>query len=181
MYINHLAGFRSFIEETQPQMFTTTVTRDYLGQNFYWDGSSFPITNPGGVAVTDSMGGKRTLQAGTFIGVEPEFAKNLKGEPKPNQKVPIAIGNAADPDKPTQSNTAHGKPSQYGGQSFTVPYSTFIWMIQPPSAAGGGMGGMTGGMGGGMPPAGGPMGAPPGGMGGMPPGAPPAPGGPPPM
>ena len=141
------------------------------------------MTNAGGVILVGSDGQRRALQAGTFIGIDPEFAKQLHGEPQPSQKVPVVIGNEPDPKIKTQSNSAHGKPSQYGGQKFTVPYSTFVWMIQPPNVPGGGMGAMSGmgdptmgGMGGGMGAPGGaapmPGGGPMMGAGGPMPGGP---------
>lgn len=179
MFTNHFAGFGKFWRENYH--YPATLTQKYLGQNFYWDGSQFPITNPGGVNITNAKGEKTFLQASTFIGIDPAFAKKLQGEPKDNDIVPVVVGNKADPKVPTQSDTAHGEPNKAGGDTIEIPYAKFRWMIQMPQAAGGGAGG--------MPPMGGaPGGAPMGGgmppMGGAPPGGaapPPAPGGAPPM
>ena len=185
MFINHFAGFRKMLreqEQQQPPPFATVVTRDYLGQNFYWDGSKFPVVK---TFTLNNKGNKMTIQSGTSISIEKEFASKLTKPPGDDDQVPIEIGNEADPKIPTQSMTAHGKPSKYAGNVITVPYRSFLWMIQPgdPSAAGGaggGMGGMPPG-GGGMPGAGG-MPPPGGGMpGGSPGGMPPSGGGSPPM
>jgi len=160
-FINHFAGFRKTLREQEQQPpFATVVTRDYLGQNFYWNGQKFPIVK---TFTLNDNGKKMTIQAGTNVGIEKEFARKLKGPPKDDEKVPIHIGNEADPDIPTQSDTAHGKPSKYAGQVVTVPYRSFLWMIQPgdPAGAGGGMAGGMGGMPGGPPPGGPPAGAPP--------------------
>jgi hypothetical protein len=180
MYTNHFAGFGKFLREDY--QYPKTLTKKYLGQNFYWDGSQFPITNPGGVRFTNAKGDKTFLQASTFIGIDPKFAKNLQAEPKDNDIVPVIVGNKADPKIKTQSDTAHGEPNEAGGESFDIPYGKFRFLIQMPQAGGGGgapPGGappMGGGapMGGGMPPPP-PGGAPPGGA------VPPPPGGAPPM
>ena len=158
MYINHFAGFGKFWRESY--QYPKTVTQKYLGQNFYWDGSQFPITNPGGVRFTNAKGDKTFLQASTFIGIETNFAKKLQAEPKDDDIVPVVVGNKADPKMKSQSDTAHGEPNEAGGETFDIPYSKFRWMIQMPQAAGAG----APPMGGGMPP---PGGAPPTG-GGMP-------------
>jgi hypothetical protein len=179
MFINHFAGFGKFWRETY--QYPKTLTQKYLGQNFYWDGSQFPITNPGGINITNSNGEKTFLQASTFIGIDPSFAKKLKGEPKDGDIVPVVVGNKADPKIKTQSDTAHGEPNEAGGDTFEIPYGKFRFMIQMPQAAGGGAGGMP--PMGGAPPGGGMGGMPPMGGGGMPPppgGAPPGGGMPPP-
>ncbi len=192
MYTNYFADFSKFFRESY--QYPKTLTQKYLGQNFYWDGSQFPITNPGGVRFTNAKGDKTFLQASTFIGIDPKFAKELQSEPKDSDIVPVVIGNKADPKIKTQSDTAHGEPSEAGGETFEIPYGKFRFLIQMPQAAGGGgapMGGPPmGGGGGGAPPMGGapagggaPMGGPPmGGGGGAPPmGGAPAGGGAPPM
>lgn len=190
MYINHFAGFRKFWIENYE--YPKTLTKKYLGQSFYWDGSQFPITNPGGVRFVNANGDKTFLQASTFIGIDPKFAKNLQAEPKDNDIVPVIVGNKADPKIKTQSNTAHGEPNEAAGESFDIPYAKFLFLIQMPQAASGaGAGGMPPGgalpgggapmSGGSMPPPSGgalPGGSPPGGLpmgapGSTPPGAPP--------
>lgn len=179
MFTNHFAGFGKFWRENYH--YPKTLTQKYLGQNFYWDGSQFPITNPGGVRFVNANGEKTFLQASTFIGIDPKFAKNLRSEPKDGDIVPVVVGNKADPKIKSQSDTAHGEPNEAGGDTFDIPYGKFRWMIQMPQAAGGGappMGGapMGGGgapMGGGMPPPGGPPGGAPPIGGAPPPAAPP--------
>jgi hypothetical protein len=185
MYINHFSGFGKYVRENYD--YPKTLNQKYLGQNFYWDGSQFPITNPGGVRFTNAKGDKTFLQASTFIGIDPKFAKTLKTEPKDNDLVPVIVGNKADPKIKTQSATAHGEPSEAGGDSFDIPYGKYRFLIQMPQAPGGGapppppvgggspLGGGAPPMGGGMPPA--PGGAPGGGAPPMGGGMPPAPGG----
>lgn len=128
-----LSGFSDFCRRVDERShYIATVHRDYGVKPKVWDEMPVPI----GCKVTIHSGHRTII---LLPGTEVEKC----GESANGEMVKIKIHNKPDPRDPELSDTAHGKPSLYHGQTFWIPKTKWEVAIQVPNsgqgaAAGGG-------------------------------------------
>lgn len=128
MFLNHFSGFKEFVEPWQH-----AVKRQYGAKD---------DTNPPQIVTNSATfvanGQRKTILSGTTIyRLTPEDPGQDARDPK-KSSVTIRIGNPADEKDPLMSATAHGQPSKFAGQTFTIPRDVYNFMIQPGPAPGAG-------------------------------------------
>lgn len=136
-----LSGFRDFFEFQARHNYV-------IKQNYGNDDNTNPPEIVSNTVKVKVNGEEKHILAGTTIQkITPDPTDTT--DPK-RTSVTIKVLSYSDPNDPLKSATGHGRPSELAGQELTIPYDSYLFMIQPgqaPSAMqamGGqpGMGGM---------------------------------------
>ena len=117
-------SFKTFLEFDEP--WQRAVKRQYGAED---------NTNPPQLVLNTakfmSNGKPKTILSGTMLQkITPNRENQDDTDPK-KSFVTVKIMNQADPRDPLMSDKGHGQPSQYAGETFTIPMNVYNWMIQP--------------------------------------------------
>lgn len=116
-----LSGFRDFCRLDERSHFIATAHRDYGVKPKVWDEMPVPI------------GDKLTINSGNrTVVLLPGTVVEKCGQSANKRLVKIKVHNKPDPTDPQVSDTAHGKPSLFHGQTFWIPRTKWETAIQVP-------------------------------------------------